>query len=154
VPGSIRYGYLLHLQACCLTARLQLEHGFSIWDFRGQELEKCIVDRFKQFLWRPRPHTLLTKEQQQLALKSFCEYGRQFDVEDAMLQSNVSAELIALRKRLVDEWNVWRTQCREEVDRKESHKRLDLEAESQEAVEVWFEELGGRIRRVNVTARN
>jgi len=58
-----------------------------------------------------------------------------------MLQSNVSAELIALRKRLVDEWNVWRTQCREEVDRKESYKRLDLEAESQEAIEVWFEEL-------------
>lgn len=32
-----------------------------------------------------------------------------------MEESNVSAELIALRKRLVEEWNAYRAKCRREL---------------------------------------
>ena len=94
---------------------LQLENGYAIWDFKGQEIEKHILDRFKQFLWRPRPRTLLTKEQQKQIRKNLKDYSRTFDEEDAAEESNVSAELIAQRKRLVDEWNAWRAKCRKEL---------------------------------------
>lgn len=37
--------------------------GYIIWDFKGQMLLKKNQDRCKQVLWRPRPPTLLSKDQ-------------------------------------------------------------------------------------------
>jgi translation initiation factor 3 subunit B len=73
------------------------------------------MERFKQFLWRPRPPTLLAKEQQRKVRKNLKEYSRTFDEEDAAEESNVSAELIALRKRLVEDWNAYRAKCRKDI---------------------------------------
>ncbi|GBE80122.1 Eukaryotic translation initiation factor 3 subunit B [Sparassis crispa] len=127
--------------------RHTLENGYAIWDFKGQELEKHILDRFKQFLWRPRPRTLLTKDQQRQIRRNLKEYSRTFEEEDAAEESNVSAELIALRKRLVDEWNAWRAQCKEEMteERKRRGKKIERESErheeSKEEIEVWIDEV-------------
>lgn len=127
--------------------RHTLENGYAIWDFRGQELEKHILDRFKQFLWRPRPRTLLTKEQQRQVRKNLKEYSRLFDEEDAAEESNVSAELIAQRKRLVDEWNTWRLRAKEEMAeerRKRGKEDPVLEKpkeEKKEEIEVWIDEV-------------
>jgi translation initiation factor 3 subunit B len=71
---------------------VQVENGFAIWDFRGQEQQRHLIDRFKQFAWRPRPRTLLTKEQQKAIRKNLKEYSRQFEEDDAAQESNVSAE--------------------------------------------------------------
>ncbi|EJF62267.1 translation initiation factor eIF-3b [Dichomitus squalens] len=128
--------------------RHTLENGYAIWDFRGQELEKHILDRFKQFLWRPRPPSLLTKEQQKQIRRNLKEYSRVFDEEDAAEESNVSAELIAHRKRLIDEWNAWRQRCREEVaeERRKRGKKVEpakekQPQEEQEEIEVWVDEV-------------
>lgn len=125
----------------------QLENGYAIWDFRGQEHDKQILDRFKQFLWRPRPRTLLTKEQQRLVRKNLKEFSRVFDEEDAAEESNISAELIAQRKRLVDEWNAWRVRAKEELseERRKGGKK-DIKAEKpqeeeKEEIEVWIDEV-------------
>ena len=134
---------------CCNSdgfACSQLENGYAIWDFRGQELEKHILDRFKQFLWRPRPRTLLTKEQQRQIRKNLKEYSRVFDEEDAAEESNVSAELIAQRKRLVDEWNAWRIRSKEELadERRKRGKKAVVEKakeEVKEEIEVWIDEV-------------
>lgn len=135
--------------ATSLTVSIvQLENGYAIWDFRGQELEKHILDRFKQFLWRPRPRTLLTKEQQRLIRRNLKEFSRAFDEEDAAEESNISAELIALRKRLVDEWNAWRIRCKEDAaeERKRRGEKVDVETEqpeteAKEEIEVWIDEV-------------
>jgi translation initiation factor 3 subunit B len=122
---------------------LQLENGYAIWDFRGQELTKQIQDRFKQFIWRPRPPTLLTKEQQRQVRKNLREYSRTFDEDDAAEESNVSAELIALRKRLVDEWNAWRALCIKEFSEERLltfEKSREPEA-GKEEIEVWIDEV-------------
>lgn len=67
------------------------------------------------------------------------EYSRAFDEEDAAEESNVSAELIALRKRLVDEWNAWRSLRRKELvsDRSEKNRKT----EEKEEIEVWVDEV-------------
>ena len=126
-----------------LTAFLrQLENGYAIWDFKGQELQKHILDRFKQFLWRPRPRTLLTKEQQRQIRKTLREYSRVFEEEDAAEETNISAELIAHRKRLIDEWNTWRAQCEEEVSDKRKGKKGERRGdEAKEEIEVWIDEV-------------
>ncbi|KAI0068380.1 translation initiation factor eIF-3b [Artomyces pyxidatus] len=123
-----------------------LENGYAIWDFRGQEVEKHLLDRFKQFLWRPRPPSLLTKEQKRLVRKNLKEFSRAFEEEDAAEESNVSAELIAQRKRLVDEWNAWRIRCQEEVAEERRARGVRQEPtrrqeEEREEIEVWVEEV-------------
>ncbi|TFY80481.1 hypothetical protein EWM64_g3531 [Hericium alpestre] len=123
-----------------------LENGYAIWDYRGQESEKHIMDRFKQFLWRPRPPSLLTKEQKRLIRKNLREYSRAFEEEDAAEESTVSAELIAHRKRLVDEWNAWRLLSQEEVAEERRARGISKEPsgpkeEKREEIEVWIDEV-------------
>ena len=118
-----------------------MENGYAIWDCKGQEIEKHILDRFKQFLWRPRPKTLLSKEQQKKIRKNLREYSRVFEEEDAAEESNVSAELIAHRKRLVDEWNAWRVKCKDERKRRGKYARAVQGESVQEEIAVWVDEV-------------
>lgn len=109
-------------------------------------MTKKIQDRFKQFIWRPRPRSLLSKEQQKQVRRNLREYSRAFDEEDAAEESNVSAELIALRKRLVDEWNAWRARTKKEVAEERgqnplSGKETKAHDEEKEEIEVWVDEV-------------
>jgi len=106
-------------------------------------LEKHILDRFKQFLWRPRPRTLLTKEQQRAIRKNLKEYSRTFEEEDAAEEGKVSAELIAQRKRLVDEWNAWRVRCKREISGSRKVRKVALEEGDEEKEEIaeWIDEV-------------
>jgi translation initiation factor 3 subunit B len=58
---------------------------------------------------------MLAKEDQKRVRKNLREYSKQFDEEDAAEESNVSAELLAHRKRLIDEWNAWRSKRAKEL---------------------------------------
>ena len=62
-------------QSCVTTvlfaythAHLQRDTGFTVWSFQGKLLYKhpVIMDKFCQFLWRPRPPSLLTEEDMQV----------------------------------------------------------------------------------------
>lgn len=132
----------------------QLENGYAIWDFRGQELERHVLDRFKQFIWRPRPRTLLTREEQRQIRRNLKEYSRTFDEEDATEESNVSAELIAHRKRLVDEWNAWRACCKRDVADEKRGRGQGLDRggreEAKEEIEEWIDEVIEQIEEVVV----
>lgn len=99
------------------------------------------MDRFKQFIWRPRPRTLLTKEQQRQIRKNLREYSRTFDEDDAAEETHVSAELVALRKRLVDEWNAWRARCKKELAEERGLEKQPEHEEEKEEIEVWVEEV-------------
>ena len=37
----------------------KVDNAFWIWTFQGRLLQKHPMDRFCQFLWRPRPQSLL-----------------------------------------------------------------------------------------------
>ncbi|MBW0478474.1 hypothetical protein O181_018189 [Austropuccinia psidii MF-1] len=121
------------------------EPGYAIWDFKGENLFKVTLERFKQLLWRPRPRSLLSKEAHKKIRKNLREYSKQFEEEDQLEASNVSAELIAYRKRLLDEWDSWRIECKQKLlrDRIEVGKEAiqdELENES-EQIEEWVEEV-------------
>lgn len=131
-------------------SRAQMESGYALWDFKGAELQKHNLDKFKQLLWRPRPPTLLSKDEQKKIKKNLRDYSRQFEEQDQLEESNVSAELIALRKRLIEEWNSWRTQAKTEVEGrrvqlgkevKRALRREEPKKEELEVVEEWVEEV-------------
>lgn len=89
--------------------RHRMENGYCLWDFKGSLLREEHIEGFKQLLWRPRPPTLLSKEQQKNIRKNLKEYSRGFEKEDVQEQSTANKELIAHRRRLLEEWNSWRS---------------------------------------------
>jgi translation initiation factor 3 subunit B len=119
---------------------------------RGQELAKHIQDRFKQFIWRPRPRTLVTKEQQAQIRKNLRKYSQKFDEEDAAEELADSAEQIAHRKRLIDEWNAWRARTKKDLSEQRGHEsqaeKPDQDSDDKEEIEVWIDEVIEQLEEV------
>lgn len=136
----------------------QPEPGFCIWDFKGQQLVHNPQDRFKQFLWRPRPRTLLPKDTQRKVKKELKDHSRVFDEEDAAEENRGSAEKLAQRQRDIAEWNAWRTRnvTRLVEERKARGKEVAKPAkadEAEEKVEEWIEEMIDETEEVVVSKR-
>ena len=47
----------------------KVDNAFWIWTFQGRLLQKHPMDRFCQFLWRPRPPSLLPGNLKELELE-------------------------------------------------------------------------------------
>lgn len=77
-----------------------------------------------------------------------------FDEEDAAEESNVSAELIAQRKRLVDEWNAWRVKCRKELGEERRKKGRATGADDNEAKEEILIEVEEIIEQTEVVVED
>ncbi|GAA6004660.1 hypothetical protein JCM11491_002184 [Sporobolomyces phaffii] len=127
-----------------------MEAGFSIWDFKGQLVQENKLDRFKQLLWRPRPPTLLSRDEQKKIRKNLRDYSRQFEEQDQLEAANLNTEVVEMRKRLIDEWNAWRKECSEALDArrqefgrevKKSLVKAEEAMKEDELVEEWVEEV-------------
>ncbi|ODQ66851.1 eukaryotic translation initiation factor-like protein 3 subunit B [Nadsonia fulvescens var. elongata DSM 6958] len=84
-----------------------VDNGYKIFDFKGQLVREASIERFLTFSWRPRPESLLTKDQRKKITKNLKDYSRIFEEEDAMEASEASRELITMRRRLLEEWRAW-----------------------------------------------
>lgn len=99
-----------------------MENGYHLYDFKGELLREEHVEKFKQWLWRPRPPTLLTKEEQKQIRKNLREYSKVFEQEDADRGASADAAVVEHRRRLLDEWRAWRASVEEEI-KEEKHER-------------------------------
>ncbi|KAL1409773.1 Translation initiation factor 3 subunit b [Vanrija albida] len=130
------------------------EPGFSIWDFKGQQLVHQGQEKFKQLIWRPRPPTLLPKDAQRKIRKELKDFSRIFDEADAAEENRGSAEKLAQRQREIAEWDAWRS--RNNARLAEARAALGKEltrpvAETAgESVEEVFEELIDETEEVTV----
>ena len=102
----------------------QMENGYRLWTFYGQLLSENPIDKFKQLLWRPRPPTFLSKEEQRNVRRNLREYSREFDEIDREREENVDREVIENRRALYREWYAWVE--REAEDVKEEREELGL----------------------------
>ena len=93
-----------------------MENGYHLYDFRGEQLREEPVDKFKQWLWRPRPATLLSKDEQKQIRKNLREYSRQFEQEDAERGASADLAVVEARRHLLDEWYAWRASVEEELE--------------------------------------
>ncbi len=107
---------------------IQMENGYHLYDFKGTLLREEPIERFKQFLWRPRPPTLLSKEEQKKIRKNLREYSRIFDDADQAKKSSANRAVVELRKRLLDEWRAWRHTVVEEIWDGDAPEMLNGEA--------------------------
>ena len=91
--------------------RYPSDNGYVLWDLKGQQLQRKLVPRFKQMLWRPRPPTLLGKEQQKNIKKNLKDYAKEFEREDLKILNKAAYEQLEQRRKLRDEWVAWRQEC-------------------------------------------
>lgn len=94
---------------------LQMENGYHLYDFKGEQLREEPIEKFKQWQWRPRPPTLLTKEEQKTIRKNLREYSRVFEQEDAERISSADVAVVEHRRRLLEEWYSWRASVDEDI---------------------------------------
>jgi len=92
-----------------------MENGYRLWSFSGQNLRESPVEKFKQLLWRPRPATLLSREEQKQVRRNLREYSREFDELDKEMEEGANAAVIEARRRLYSEWYAWLGQELEDV---------------------------------------
>lgn len=99
-----------------------MENGYHLYDFKGTLLREEHVDRFKQWLWRPRPPTLLSKEEQKQIRKNLREYSKIFEEQDQYELDTANLAVVETRRRLLNEWYEWRKRVEEEL-REERRER-------------------------------
>lgn len=92
-----------------------MENGYHLYDFKGELLREEMIEEFKQWAWRPRPPSLLTKEEQKQIRKNLREYSRIFEQEDAERISSADVAVVEARRRLLQQWYAWRQSVEEEL---------------------------------------
>ena len=78
-----------------------------MYTFSGTLLSENPTEKFKQLLWRPRPETLLSKEEQKQVRKNLPEYSKEFEEEDRYEVEMANTAVVTERMRLLDEWQYW-----------------------------------------------
>ncbi|EON65017.1 eukaryotic translation initiation factor 3 subunit B [Coniosporium apollinis CBS 100218] len=127
--------------------RHQMENGYHLYDFKGTLLREEHIERFKQWLWRPRPPTLLSKEEQKKIRKNLREYSKVFEEQDQIKRDAGNRQVVEARRRLLEEWRAWRAHViellREEgaedavpLPEKGEGEALDDEKEAEEVEEI------------------
>lgn len=101
-----------------------MENGYHLYDFKGEQLRDEPVEKFKQWLWRPRPPTILTKDEQKAIRKNLREYSKVFEQEDADRGASADLAVVEHRRRLLDEWLAWRSSVEAEVQEERAMKGL------------------------------
>jgi translation initiation factor 3 subunit B len=105
-----------------------MENGYRIWTFYGALLADSPTEGLKQFLWRPRPPTLLSREEQRTIRRNLRDYSREFEEMDKEREEGANAAVIETRRRQYNEWYSWLESVREAVKQeREEEGRADPE---------------------------
>ena len=102
-----------------------MENGYHLYDFKGELLREEHIDKFKQLLWRPRPATLLSRDEQKVIRKNLREYFKDFEEQDRIEEDKEKGAVVEERRRLLNEWLAWLSGEREAL--KEERTALGLE---------------------------
>ncbi|XP_055902277.1 eukaryotic translation initiation factor 3 subunit B [Eupeodes corollae] len=88
--------------------KVKEDTGYNMYSFQGRILKRTILKNFVQFLWRPRPPTLLTEAQQKEIKKTLKKYSPQFENKDRLRMTRASKELLEKRAQLREQFSEYR----------------------------------------------
>lgn len=104
-----------------------MENGYHLYSLSGELLREEHIEKFKQLLWRPRPPTLLTKEDQKTIRKNLRDYSKDFEEQDRIEEDKEKGAIVEERRRMLSEWLAWREKTEEEL--KDDRREMGLDAE-------------------------
>ncbi|KAL5994878.1 Eukaryotic translation initiation factor 3 subunit B [Asimina triloba] len=133
--------------ATAVTPVHEMENGFNMWSFLGKLLYRIPRDHFFQFLWRPRPPSLLGAEKEEEITKNLKKYSKKYEAEDQDVSLLLSEQDREKRRLIEEEWERWVKEWRQ-LHEEEKLMRQQLrdgeasdEEEEYEAKEVEVEEV-------------
>lgn len=104
---------------------VQNDNGLMMWTLTGQELAKQNIIGLKQFVWRPRPATLLPLSAQKKIKKNLKNYSKEFDEEDAAQSNKASTEVQEKRKSQLMDYKAFIGKF-DELKEKEKDARIKI----------------------------
>lgn len=117
-----------------------MENGYHIYSLSGELLREEHIEKFKQFLWRPRPPTLLSREEQKSIRKNLRDYSKDFEEQDRIEEDKEKGAIVEERRRMLSEWRAWREQVEEDL--RSEKAELGLKEDGEE--EGGKEEMDGK----------
>ncbi|XP_050379356.1 eukaryotic translation initiation factor 3 subunit B-like [Argentina anserina] len=133
--------------ATAVTSVHEMENGYIIWTFNGKLLYRVLRDHFLQFLWRPRPASFLTPEQEEEIAKNLKKYSKRYELEDNDVEKQLSEQERAKRRELKEEWDKWVAEWKRLYEEEQLERQrlrdgeVSDEEEEYEAREVEVEEV-------------
>lgn len=125
--------------------RHQMENGFMLWDLKGDLVSKQNQPRFTAFAWRPRPRSLLSRPQIKEIKKNMKTLSLKYEAEDAQTMEQSTSNASESKKKLMEEWVLYRVKCqaaletktklRESILKKGAHPEGDVKI-----VQEWIED--------------
>ena len=103
----------------------KVDNAYWMWNFQGKILKRANVEQFCQLTWRPRPPSLLSREQVKDIKKNLKRYSDQFTAKDRIKLSRASKELIAKRQKSLEDYTSWRQRKTREFEENKA-RRLEL----------------------------
>ncbi|KAI5959110.1 PRT1 [Candida theae] len=85
-----------------------IDNGYRLYEFTGRLLRDESVDQFKEFIWRPRPDSLLSSAEKKKVRSNLREYSAQFEEVDAMEADAAVKEAILARRKALEDWRAYR----------------------------------------------
>lgn len=86
--------------------KFTMDNGYNLWSFQGKNLLEVKKDAFYQFLWRPRPKSLLTDDEYHEVVKNLKKYEKKFHDADRKKEKDRQAveksKKLALRMAFVE----------------------------------------------------
>jgi len=122
--------------------RHSMENGYVVWSVLGKKIHTVQKTQFWQFMWRPRPKSLLTKEDEDSIVKNWKTWKAKFDAKDIQAREFASDEERQERVRLMSEFEVqaakWKSIHKRQAEIRHELRGYtsDEEAECQEVVET------------------
>lgn len=86
--------------------RHSMENGYVVWSVLGKKIHTIQKTQFWQFMWRPRPKSLLTNEDEESIVKDWKTWKAKFDAKDIQAREFASDEERQERVRLMSEFEV------------------------------------------------
>lgn len=90
--------------------------GYKVWSFQGAELFEHRVEYFYQFLWRPRPRSMLTKREKEEAMEKLAEYAEIFEKHDEVKRRHFESDWI---RNNIEKMEKWQERINELKDKKD-----------------------------------
>ena len=135
-----------------------MENGYHLYSLSGELLREEHIEKFKQWLWRPRPPTLLTREDQKTIRKNLRDYSKDFDEQDRIEEDKEKGAIVEERRRMLSEWLAWRASTEEELrderremglDERDGDDEKDEEADGEgEQIEELVEEVLDEVEEI------
>jgi len=90
----------------------QIENGYCIWSFQGKLLTKVQREKFFQFLWRPRPKSILNDKQIEEVKRNLKTLSKQYMTEERERKQAARKKLRARREQQKHDFDAFLTKRR------------------------------------------